>query len=235
MRFESFYSGSTGNLYRVSDGNTRLLIECGVPIKKIRAALDFKLGEIAACLVTHSHLDHAKAAADIMKAGIDLYCTKGTAEALGLSGHRLHCIKAGEQFAIDKYAILPFATEHDCNESIGFLIASGPEKLLFATDTFYLKYRFTGLTAIAIECNWSKDTISPDTPKVVLDRLYSSHFSLENVVEFLKANDLSKVTSIHLLHLSSDNSDEKLFKQTIERLTGIPVYVAQKEAKPCNT
>ena len=55
-----------------------------------------------------------------------------------------------------------------------------------------------------------------------------SHMSLENCKELLRANDLSKVKEIHLLHLSDENSVEDQFKKEIAALTGLPVYVAQK-------
>jgi DNA-binding transcriptional MerR regulator len=56
-------------------------------------------------------------------------------------------------------------------------------------------------------------------------RLLRLHFSLENVKEFLRANDLSKVQEIWLLHLSDNNSDEERFKREIMELTGKVVYV----------
>ena len=82
-----------------------------------------------------------------------------------------------------------------------------------------------------IECNYSKSILDKNidesiTPKFMRKRLIKSHFSLENVLEFLKANDLSKVQEIHLLHLSDSNSDEALFKQEVQKLTGKPVYIA---------
>jgi phosphoribosyl 1,2-cyclic phosphodiesterase len=57
-------------------------------------------------------------------------------------------------------------------------------------------------------------------------RLLRSHFSLENVLDFLKANDMSKVQEIHLLHLSDNNSDEVLFRRRVQEATGKPVYIA---------
>jgi hypothetical protein len=57
-------------------------------------------------------------------------------------------------------------------------------------------------------------------------RLLTSHFSLENVVKFFHANDLSACRCIHLLHLSAENSDAALFKRTIQEATGKPVLVA---------
>ena len=90
MRVEVLGTGSAGNCYKVKIGKATLLLECGLPFKVIQRKLDFKLSDIDACLVTHEHMDHAKAVKDLMKAGVDCYMTKGTSEALGVSGHRLN-------------------------------------------------------------------------------------------------------------------------------------------------
>ena len=63
---------------------------------------------------------------------------------------------------------------------------------------------------------------------VLANRLLKSHFNLENVKEFLKATDLVKVKDIVLLHLSDGNSNAAEFKEEIQRLTGKPVYIADK-------
>ncbi len=225
-------SGSQGNCYRVTDGRTPFLLEAGIPYKEIQKGLNFRVSELAGCLVTHEHKDHCKAVRDIMKAGIDCYISQGAAEALGLSGHRLHIIKAKQQFKLDTWAILPFDTQHDAIEPLGFLLVNqAGDKLLYATDTYYLKYKFRGLTHILVECNYALDILQKNVaaglvPAAVKDRVLRSHFSLENVKEFLKANDLSKVREIWLLHLSDDNSDADRFKREIQELTGKMVFVA---------
>ena len=167
-----------------------------------------------------------------MRAGIDCYMSQGTAEALGLSGHRLHIIKAKQQFRIGTWTVLPFDTQHDAQEPLGFLLANQDgEKLLYVTDTCYVKYRFHGLTHVAIECNYSLDILKRNVeagtvPKELKSRILKSHFSLENVKEFLKANDLSKVQEIWLLHMSNGNSDAERFKREVQELTGKPTYIA---------
>lgn len=226
MEFRSHYSGSTGNLYSVTEGDRRLLIEAGVSLPKIRKALNFRLSEYGDCLVSHSHLDHSNACADLMKAGVNVHCTKETAEALGLSGHRLKTVVPDVRFGAGDFQILPFSTEHDCWGSVGFLVMSPTDKALFLTDSFYVRYRFPGLTIIAIECNWSHDTLSDDIAPSVKRRLLTSHFSLEHVKDFLASNDLSKVREIHLLHLSNDNSNAEAFVDDIQRTTGKPVFAA---------
>ncbi|GAB5829306.1 TPA: hypothetical protein O2V65_002656 [Staphylococcus aureus] len=52
-----------------------------------------------------------------------------------------------------------------------------------------------------------------------------SHFSLEHAIGMLKANDLTRLEEIHLIHLSSQNSNTKYIKSEIQKVTGVPVYV----------
>lgn len=216
----------------MTDGSTPLLLECGTPWKEIQRGLGFKAGELVGCLVSHSHKDHCRSLQDAMKAGIDCYMSKGTADATGASGHRLKIIEPIKQFTIGSWLVLPFETQHDCEGSLGFLLANlSGEKLLFITDSYYCKYRFRGITHLAIECNHSHDILDRNVANGSLDpgmkqRLIQSHFSLENVKEFLKANDLSRVEEIHLIHLSDGNSDAEMFKREIMELAGKPVYVA---------
>jgi phosphoribosyl 1,2-cyclic phosphodiesterase len=162
MDIKVLASGSSGNAYLVSDRHTTLLIECGISYRKIQQKLNFRTAEIDACLVTHEHKDHSKASKDILKAGIDIYISQGTKEALELVGHRINIIKAKQQFKIGTWVILPFDTQHDAVEPLGFLLYSNAtkEKLLYVTDTAYIRYQFKGLTHIMIECNYSTENIS---------------------------------------------------------------------------
>lgn len=228
-------SSSGGNCYRLSDGQTSLLLECGIPIKKIKEGLDFKLSEIDGCLVSHSHKDHSKATADVLKAGVSIYTSNGTKGALGLAGYGVKVVKALEQFRIGTFTILPFDTQHDAPEPLGYLIYSNKtgEKLLFATDTYYVKYRFRGLNYIMIECNYASDILKENiangsVPEALKNRLLRSHFSLANVKKFLQANDLSKVKAIYLMHLSAGNSDAKRMKREVQEITGKQVIVCQE-------
>ena len=106
----------------MTDGNTPLLLECGIPIKEIQKGLGFGLRETEGCLISHEHKDHSKAAASIAKRGIDCYMSNGTAVFMGGSfpGYRFKPIEAGEQFKIGTWTILPFDTQHDAAEPLGF-------------------------------------------------------------------------------------------------------------------
>lgn len=225
-------SGSKGNCYRVTDGSTPLLLECGVRFPEIRKWLGFRVQDLAGCLVSHEHQDHARAVGDMLHAGVDCYMSRGTQEALDVGGHRIKVIGAREQLSVGTWRVLPFETQHDAAEPLGFLLVNeAGEKVLYATDTYYIRYRFPGLTHIMVETNYALDILdenvaSGSVPKALKDRVLKSHFSLEHVKEFLAANDLSRVQEIWLLHLSDGNSDAERFKREIQELTGKVVYVA---------
>lgn len=225
-------SGSSGNAYRISDGDTALLLDAGTPLQRIKQALNFRVRDLAGCLITHAHGDHAKAAGDLAKAGVDVYTSQGTIDACRLTGHRMKPVKALQEVMIGTFAVLPFDVQHDAPEPLGFLLTSRRtgEKLLYFTDTYYLKYRFTGLTHIMGECNYSMDIVEQSVrngyiPPELVPRLIKSHMSLEHFLDLLKANDLHEVKQIYLLHLSNNNSDAERFREAVQKLTGTEVYV----------
>lgn len=237
MKIEVLGTGSSGNCYKVKIGKATLLLECGLPYKIIQKKLNFKISEIDACLVTHEHMDHAKAVKDLMKAGIDCYMTKGTAEALGVSGHRL---KAFDTWGECKYKttyvkdllIQPFEAVHDVAEPVSFYIENrdNKESLVFVTDSAYLKYIIPDCDCLMIECNYVKSVLDEKDKQGEIDvslrnRIVKNHMSLETLVEALKSADLSRTKKIYVLHLSDLNSDEEMIKRTIQETTGIEVVV----------
>lgn len=229
LTIKTIASGSSGNCYWIDDGRTVLMIECGIIFKKIREAFNFQLSGIAGCLISHEHKDHCKAIKDLINAGVDCYLSRGTADATGVNSHRIKIIQARKQLSIGSFQILPFEVQHDV-ENFGFLLQSGTEKLLFATDTYYIKYKFKGLTHIMIECNYSKKILDENiaagiVPGAMRHRLLESHFELGQVRFFMMANDLESVREIHLIHISESNGDPGLFQKEIQQITGKPVYI----------
>lgn len=225
-------SSSRGNCYHVSDGSTPLLLECGIKFAEIRKGVGFQVSTLGGCLVTHEHQDHARAAADLMGATVDVYASRGTAEALSLTGHHLIIIEPLRQFRIGTWTVKPFHAVHDAAEPLGFLLASAQgEKLLYLTDSAYCPYRFDGLTCILIECNHSVDLLRRNVQAGIIspehkNRVLRNHMSIERLLQFLAANDLGHVQEIHLIHLSDQNSDAAEFKRAVAAATGKPVYVA---------
>lgn len=232
MEVKVLGSSSKGNCYVVSDGKTRLLLDCGLPVRQILQGIDFQPQSIAGCLVTHSHGDHVKGAAALSNTyGIRIYASAGCLAAAHISGF-VSSVKAMREFTVGTFRILPFDVQHDAPEPLGFLLKSMEtgEKLLYFTDTYYVKYRFTGLTHILCEANYSLDILqekidSGAVPRFLGERVMGSHMSMDHLIEMLKANDLSKIKHIYLCHLSDGNSNAVEFKRRVQAATGAEVTV----------
>ena len=232
MNVNIYSSGSKGNAYSVSDGFTMLLLEAGITWSELQRALRFKVSELSGVLVSHEHSDHIKAASKLIKYGVDLYASAGTLKAVGLSGHRVHSVQPLKGFAIGTFRILPFDVEHDAAEPLGYLIESlkTSEKLLYFTDTAYVKYKFSGLTHIMGECNYSFDIMHDnvcdgDVDVTVASRVTSSHMSLNTFLRFLRVTDKSKLKELYVLHMSDNNSKESVFAQEVQAAVGDSVKV----------
>lgn len=234
MKIKVLASGSSGNCYLLQDKEETLILECGIRYKQILEGLDYDLSNVVGCLVTHEHKDHSKAMLDLNKNGIDVYASLGTFETLKIENHRTKVIKSEKIFKVGNFTVLPFTAKHDAEEPLGFLI--NHEKignLLFLTDSYYCEYNFNNLNHILVECNYAKDLLDENIengliPLSLRNRITRSHFELNNVIDFFKANDLKNIRTIMIMHLSSQNSNEEYFKNQIQKNIGLPVEVARK-------
>lgn len=219
MEFKSLASSSSGNAYIVADEQTKILLECGIPHKKLQKLSGFSLSEFKACLVTHEHKDHAKSVQELISSGMDVYMSYGTAAALETDCATL--IEDMEQFNIGSLDIVPFTTFHDAKEPLGFLIKSrvDGDVLAFATDTVNLRYQFPGLNILAIEANYDKAILEKceKLPEKVRHRIENSHMEIDTLCDYLRSLDLSVCREIHLLHLSDATSHEEKFINKVKK------------------
>lgn len=103
--------------------------------------------------------------------------------------------------------------------------------MLYATDTYYIKYKFNKLNYLLLECNYNQEIAKENTRNGVINktrytRLLESHFSLENVIKFLKSNNLSHTKNIVLCHLSDTNSNQAIMQKRVYEETKIPTTIA---------
>ena len=127
MTFTSLASSSRGNAYVVSDGETTLLLECGLSFKELQKRLGYGVAGITACLVSHEHQDHAKAAAQLLKSGVPVYMSEGTAAAHKDAMDAAHLIKAGDVLRFGHLTVVPFRTFHNTSRS-GFSSRTGGQE-----------------------------------------------------------------------------------------------------------
>lgn len=230
---EVLATGSRGNCYLLTSGETRILLDCGLPYKKTLKLLDFKLPD--AVLVTHEHKDHAHAAKDFLNHGVDVYMSYGTADALELEkNHRLH-------FVVDYQKFLPngifefwsFKVQHDAAEPMNFFIDGKQDKILYLTDLGNVpKFNSLDATKILLEINFAEEELEDsEIDEPAKKRIFENHLSLEKAAEFLTATNLSECKEIYLIHVSERHGDGELFGKVIQEIVGdkIKVIVAKNK------
>lgn len=222
MRLTVLNSNSKGNAYILSNGEEKLMIECGLTYSAIQKGLNFNLKGLVGILVSHEHKDHAKSAKKLSKDGWNVYCSKGTAIALGIKP-KIEC-KHLKKIKIGNFTVLPFNLTHDSVEPMGFLISHRDcGNVLFATDTGEIPYNFEGINNMIIECNHSTSLIEEKVregiaTEVATIRPMRNHLSLEECVKFLDRTDLSLVNNIVLIHLSERHADPIMFREAIKKV-----------------
>lgn len=229
-------SGSSGNAYLLDDGKSQLLIEVGLPFKKLQKALNFRITTLSGALVSHEHGDHSQGAKKLARAGVNVYMTQGTKEALDPREYRFRAFnKEGDRYlprTIGSFIVSPFKVIHDVNEPVGFQITSleTMERILFMTDTEYSPYSFKKIDIFMVEINYLSnmidDNLNNNTELLYRrNRTVTNHMSLETAVEFLKKSNAYDAKAIYVMHLSDDNSDEDVIKKTLENEFQINVII----------
>ena len=237
MKLQVLGSSSSGNSYLlIADNGEVLAIEAGMKFTNVKKALNFNVSSLVGCIVSHEHGDHAKYISDYLNACIPVYTSAGTLQALNLANNSFaHTLRPQQTVTLGSFKVYPFTVQHDAQEPFGYIIRNAECGVaLFATDTYYLKYKFSGLTNILLECNYRIDLLDKNiadgvVSPLVRNRIVKSHMSYNTCLETLLANDLSKVNNIVLIHLSDNNSLASEFVEGIANATDKKVVAATKD------
>lgn len=233
MKLEVLGSGSKGNCYilRPTSGKC-LIIEAGVRWRDVKKAMHFDINAIEACIVSHSHGDHAGHVEEMLNACVTVGASAETFKAGGW-GHKVFqtVIKPRENLRFGEFGVYAFDLRHDV-PCLGFIITHKEMgRLAFVTDTMLLPYRLPNINHWLIEANYSDAILTENieagrVPASMRERLLHSHMELETTVKALQANDMEGVKNIVLIHLSDANSYASVFKMRVEEATGKPVSIA---------
>jgi phosphoribosyl 1,2-cyclic phosphodiesterase len=151
---------------------------------------------------------------------------------MGTTDHHRAGVTDGSLKIAGGFQFKSFDVKHDAAEPVGYIIKHAETgNVLFLTDTYYCEYSFSGLNNIIVEANYCQEIIDRQVELGVLhqklrNRIISSHMSIDTCIDLLKANDLSQVNNIVLIHLSDNNSDAELFKRKAQEATGKTVHIA---------
>lgn len=227
LRIITHATGSTGNAYTIQDGDQKILVDPGIRFKSLQKDTGFSLAMYDFCLLSHEHKDHSLAVDKILSLGIACAMSQGTMDALSLSHPAVRVIASKREFKRSGWRVLPFDTQHDSIEPLGFLILTpSNKKILYATDTYHIEYNFKNITHYIVECNHSENLLGSNEKlhEDLRARIRLNHWSIERLSDFFEKQDLESTEEIHLIHMSSENADSKLFYETIKNLTKKNVF-----------
>lgn len=232
MRLNVLGSDSNGNCYVLQTDKEALIIEAGVRFSEVKKALKWQLSKVVGAVITHEHNDHAKYARDFVSNGITVLALSSVFKAKGIDSLSFRKeIEPMHGYIVGGFRVFAMPVCHDV-PCVGFIIEhEDMGRMLFVTDTMMLEYRVPGLNHILLEANYAEDILDAkieagSVPLSMKPRLIHSHMEIETTKGILRANDLSGVNEIILIHLSNGNSDERRFVREVQETSGKPVYAA---------
>lgn len=257
MKAECLASSSSGNCFilefDINGVPTRIMVECGIPIGDIYKKLNDRgimLSTIQACLITHGHQDHCKSASRLKDLGIPIYASKPTLELCNCEGNELILEKPNR--VLNGLFVMPFLVEHDCEGSIGFVIKTKNECVIFVNDHKRWTCDLSNFKPdyVFIECNYYHTVVyaqlnelkklreQPNIDEKTLteinikiaqhERNIESHCSLRGTIKGLEKLNLSNTKVIFLMHLSDRYANEYVMKNDVQDKFGIRTYVCKK-------
>lgn len=228
MRFASLGSGSRGNATLVEAGQTRLLVDCGYPLRELERRLD-ALGlcaeALTAILVTHEHADHVRGVGPLARRhGIPVWSSAGTARAAALGelpAVRVFSSHAGA-FVIGEVEIAPYAVPHDAREPCQFVFAAQGRRLGVLTDagrvTPHIVASLRGVDALLLECNHDTEMLAHGPyPPPLRARVGGplGHLSNTQAARLLEHLDHGRLSHLVAGHLSEKNNHPELAAQAL--------------------
>ena len=235
MQIDVLASSSLGNAYIVSDGTTSILLDAGIPYKELQVKSDFKVNEVAACFISHSHQDHSRAVKDLLSATIDVYALPETLSAMGVSDHhRKHSVEPLKSIKINTFEIMAITMYHDC-PCVGYMVYSEKtgERLFFATDTYKITVNPQSVDYLILEINYQKEIVNNLVNEGKMEasiraRLLFSHYELSKALKWLKKIDKSRLKRIYVAHLSNGHSNAEHIRQAVIAETGVPTVICEQ-------
>lgn len=230
MKFCPLFSGSSGNSIFVSDNNTNILVDVGMPGKAVDAQLmdiDVDPSSIDAIFITHEHSDHIKGVGVFSrKYDIPIYAPSLTWEAMdgkiGNIKEKNIQIIDGKYTEIKQLTVENFPISHDAVCPRGYKIHGKSKKCCIATDLGYfsteVKDALKDSDIILLESNHDVEMVKfGPYPYPLKQRILSSKGHLSNedcgkaIVDILKKD----FKTVYLGHLSKTNNYPELAYQTV--------------------
>ena len=245
-------SGSSGNATLIRAGQISLLIDVGLPMRKLTAALHrqgLTPGDLSGVVITHEHSDHVQSAHALSKRhNVPLIAGQKTLSAFYARKTQTphHILPVGDCWRVGDLQIETFPIPHDAAEPVGVNIIHTPtgQKVSHLTDvghvTETIRRAIRGANLLVLEANHDVLRLQGGGyPGHLKARILSDtgHLSNEAAAHLLCEHALSHGPhTVWLAHLSKENNTPKLAlgyaRATVAVETNCPVVfdVAKRDS-----
>jgi phosphoribosyl 1,2-cyclic phosphodiesterase len=244
----SLASGSSGNSILITDGKTTILIDAGIGIRKLTAALlgaGINPADVSAMFITHEHGDHVRGAVRTARRhDISIIANARTLERIEDARNVPHMVlDVDEEMSIGDLLVRPFPISHDAACPVGYSVHAKEATVTYATDTGVLTPRIRDEAMLSdlliVESNHDIDMLRTGPyPRHLKRRIEGEKGHISNDVAaglILDLADREKPTSVWLAHLSQTNNSPAIALSTAQYLlwtcfgTTIDLQVASRD------
>lgn len=230
MILKSLSSSSKGNIHILENGETTILLDCGIKYQRLSEILNPI--HIDGVLITHEHGDHVCGCRSLSENKVTtFYGTKETLDNINVPEFTKISLEPFRTYKIGTFNIVPFEVKHDAVHPVNYLIKDNitGAQLLYITDTGYIdNLKFKDIDYILIECNFDEEWYSSEVinslpieeakiRKFRGKRLLSKegHLSIQKTVRVLKNIINYNTKKIVLCHISHNYEGYKNFENKI--------------------
>lgn len=223
MRLTSIGSGSSGNALLVQSGETAVLFDAGVGIRRIRNVLIEAdvASQLSGVIISHEHGDHVRSLKSLCRQErCSIFASVGTFQEIGRPELGVE-VSAHRSFTVGELSVTPVPVSHDAREPYGFVVESPDETLALFTDlgvaSADVADALSTASLVIIESNYC-DLMLADShyPPVIKRRISSprGHLSNDDCAGLVHASIGPMARSIWLAHLSENNNLPEIAEST---------------------
>ncbi len=236
MRVQSLGSGSEGNATLVRNGETHVLIDAGLPLDVLEARLEaarVPASKIDHVVLTHGHLDHARAAGALSrKARATVHCPEAMMQNASIrQAHALATLPIGGSAELadargrDALELTTTPVPHDAHPTVAVRLEANGRRFVLVTDmgrpTPEVARRLGPADLLFLEFNHELELLrSGPYPSKLKRRVAGDqgHLSNAQAAEVLAGFCHERLHTLVLTHLSATNNEPGLARAAAERV-----------------
>ena len=228
MRIKVLASGSKGNCTFIQCGNLKFLVDIGITCLQVKNALsqiNIQIEEIDAIFITHSHKDHTKGLATLLKSVKNIsVCTINEVYLDLIQTFNItNYTELDEYLNMDEVNVEVIRTSHDV-PSCAYIFGYKENELVYITDTGYLNRKFfpkiSNKQIYIIESNHDEKMLMEGPyPYILKQRILSDKGHLSNAAtgKILKKVIGENTKYIFLAHISEHNNTKELALDEVKK------------------